>query len=92
MAKQRKSNTTTTAGTLDARDVLWAPKERHPSQVSGLFQDDPTFEEFRAILRPQRAEDYRRANEAIDAILARWKALSWWKRHRVQKPTSRVEM
>jgi len=69
MAKQRKSNTTTTSGTLDERDVLWAPAERHPSQVSGLFQDDPTFEEFRAILRQQRAEDYRRANEAIDAMI-----------------------
>ena len=69
MAKQRKSNTTTTSGTLDERYVLWAPKERHPSQVSGLFQDDPTFDEFRAILRQQRAEDYRRVNEAIDAML-----------------------
>ena len=69
MAKQRKSNTTTTSGPLDERGVIWAPKERHPSQVSGLFQDDPTFEEFRAILRQQRAEDYRRANEAIDAMI-----------------------
>ncbi len=69
MAKQRQSTTTTTSGTLDERYVFWAPAERHPSQVSGLFQDDPTFEEFRAILRQQRAEDYRRANEAIDAML-----------------------
>lgn len=69
MAKQRKSNTATTSGRLDERYVLWAPKERHRSQVSGLLQDDPTFEGFRAILHQQRAEDYRRANEAIDAIL-----------------------
>jgi len=69
MAKQRKSNTTTTSGTLDARYVLWALPENHPSRVSGFFQDDPTFEEFRAILHQQRAEDYRRVNEAIDAIL-----------------------
>ena len=50
MAKQRKSNTTATSGTLDARYVLWAPPESHPIRVSGLFQDDPTFEEFRAAL------------------------------------------
>ena len=69
MAKQRKSKTTTTSGQLDTPYVFWAPTESHPSQVSGLFQDDPTFEEFCAILRQQRAEDYRRANEAIDAMI-----------------------
>ena len=69
MAKQRKSNTTTTSGKLDAPYVFWAPIESHPSQVSGLFQDDPTFEEFCAILRQQRAEDYRRVNDAIDAVM-----------------------
>jgi hypothetical protein len=37
--------------------------------VSGLFKEDPTFEEFCAILRQQREEDYRRANEEIDAII-----------------------
>jgi len=69
MAKQRKSKTTTTSGKLDAPYVFWAPAESHPSQVSGLFQEDPTFEEFCAILRQQRAEDYRRAHEAIDAMI-----------------------
>src|SRR5215475_14653448 len=69
MAKQRKSKTTTTSGKLDAPYVFWVPAESHPSQVSGLFQEDPTFEEFCAILRQQRAEDYRRAHEAIDAMI-----------------------
>jgi hypothetical protein len=69
MPKQRKSKTTTTSGKLEAPYVFWAPTESHPSQVSGLFQDDPTFEEFCAILRQQRAEDYGRANEAIDAMI-----------------------
>src|SRR5437867_10083011 len=41
---------------------------RHPAQVSGLFQDDPTFEDFRKILREQREEDYRRAKEGIEAL------------------------
>jgi hypothetical protein len=36
---------------------------RHPAQVSGLFQNDPTFEDFRKILREQREEDFRRARE-----------------------------
>jgi hypothetical protein len=54
MAKQRKPKTTTTSGKLEAPYVVWAPPESHPSQVSGLFQDDPTFEEFGAILRQQR--------------------------------------
>ena len=69
MAKQQKSKTTTTSGKLDAPYVFWAPSESHPSQVSGLFQNDPTFEEFCAILRQQRVEDYRRVNEAIDTMI-----------------------
>ena len=69
MAKQRKSKTTTTSSKLEAPYVFWAPPESQLSQVSGLFEDDPTFEEFCAILRQQRAEDYRRANEAIDAMI-----------------------
>jgi hypothetical protein len=55
MAKQRKSKIPTTSGKLEAPYVFWAPTESQPSQVSGLFQDDPTFEEFCAILRQQRA-------------------------------------
>ena len=69
MAKQRKSKTVTASGKLDASYVFWAPTESHPSQVSGLFHDDPTFEEFCAILRQRRAVDYRRANEVIDAMI-----------------------
>jgi hypothetical protein len=69
MAKQRKAKTTTTSGKLDAPYVFWAPTESHPSQVSGLFQDNPTFEEFCTIVRQQRVEDCRRANEVIDAMI-----------------------
>ena len=69
MSRQRKSYTTTTNGPLDDRSVRWAPKGSHPSQVSGLFKDDPTFEEFREILRQQREDDYRQADEEIDAMI-----------------------
>ena len=61
---------------LDARlrghDVLLAQdlRNRHldstmhaPAQVSGMFQDDPTFEEFCDILRQQRAADYQQARK-----------------------------
>jgi hypothetical protein len=34
-----------------------------------MFQDDPTFEEFRAILRQQRAADYQQAQEDVDAVI-----------------------
>lgn len=69
MAKPRKSKATTTSGKLDAPYVFWAPTESHPSQVSGLLQDDPTLEAFCAIVRQQRVDDYRRANAAIDAMM-----------------------
>ena len=69
--------TTTTSGTLDAGYVLWASTESPPAQVSGLLQDDPTFEEFRAMLRQQRAEDYRRVNKAINAMMRKGKVVGW---------------
>jgi hypothetical protein len=40
----------------------------HPAEVSGMFQDDPTFEDFRNILHEQREADYRRASEEIEAL------------------------
>ena len=39
-----------------------------PAQVSGMFADDPTFEDFRKILRAQRESDYRKAGEEIEAM------------------------
>jgi hypothetical protein len=45
------------------------PEGLHPSQVSGMFQDDPTFEEFCDILRQQRAADYQQAQEDVDAMV-----------------------
>ena len=58
-----------TNGKLDGGSVRWAPKGSHPSQVSGMFQNDPTFAEFRNILHQQREEDYRQANKEIDAMI-----------------------
>lgn len=69
MSLQRKSQTKIMNARLDNRYVRWAPKGSHPSQVSGLFKDDPTFEEFREILRQQREGDYRQADEEIDAMI-----------------------
>jgi hypothetical protein len=66
MRRQRKSKTPISSGKLSDRGVRWAPQGSHPSQVSGMFKKDPTFKEFRKILRQQRQEDYRRANKEID--------------------------
>ncbi len=78
MSRQRKSQTTITNGRLDDRYVRWAPKGSHPSQVSGLFKDDPTFEEFREILRQQREDDYRQADEEIDAMIRKEEEAKWY--------------
>jgi hypothetical protein len=40
----------------------------HPGQVSGMFHDDPTFAEFRKILRGQREADYRQASKELEAL------------------------
>ena len=68
MPRQRKAPTPTHR-TPDDRHVRWAPAESHPSQVSGLFADDPTFEEFCEIVRQQREEDSQRASEDIAAVI-----------------------
>jgi hypothetical protein len=69
MPRKRKPKPTTTPGKLDSHYIYRPPEGSHPSQVSGLFKDDPAFEEFREILRQQREEDYRRVNEEIDAMI-----------------------
>ncbi len=68
MSRQRKSKRTT-QDTLDDSHIRWASVESHPAQASGIFVDDPTFEEFCELLRQQRAEDYRRASEDIEAMI-----------------------
>lgn len=67
MASRKSSKTLTTLGKHKAPEVCWAPEGSHPSQVSGIFQDDPTCEEFCDILRQQRAADYQEAQEDADA-------------------------
>ena len=58
MPKERKPKRKPKKHRLVGRAVKLAPEDSHPSQVSGAFKDDPTFGEFRAILRQQREEDY----------------------------------
>src|SRR5213079_2917634 len=64
-SKAMSSKKKTKKAKLDG--VIAASDGRHPAQVSGSFQNDPTFEAFRKILREQREEDYRRAEEEIEA-------------------------
>jgi len=65
----RHSKPKTTTDGRPSQSVYWAPEGTHPADVSGLFENDPAFEEFRDILREQREEDSRRANEEIDAMI-----------------------
>jgi hypothetical protein len=55
---------------IPGKNVFFAPEGTHPSQVSGIFKDDPTFDEFLEILREQREEDYRQRIAEIDKELA----------------------
>ena len=64
MPRQKKSPTSALSSTLDDRSVRWSPEDSHPSQVSGVFKRDPTFTEFRKILKQQRQEDYQQVREA----------------------------
>lgn len=64
MPRQRKLPTPVLSSTLDDRSVCWAPEDSHPSQVSGLLKHDPTFPEFRKILKQQRQEDSQQIREA----------------------------
>jgi hypothetical protein len=49
--------------TLGARQLQPAEDGVHPAEVSGLFRNDPTFDEFRKILTEQREQENRQANE-----------------------------
>ena len=69
MCSHKLSKTSTRLGKPKVSEVHGVPEGLHPSQVSGMFQDDPTFEEFCEILRQQRAADYQQAQEDVDAIV-----------------------
>jgi hypothetical protein len=73
MDPHKSSKKTTTTDERKTPKVCWEPEGHHPSQASGIFKDDPTFEEFRDILRRQRAEDYQQAHEDLDAMMRREK-------------------
>ena len=69
MSQQKKPKPPTIKGKRDGHNKRRVTLDNHPSQMSGMFKDDPTFEEFREILRQQREEDLRLANEEIDATI-----------------------
>ena len=71
MPKERKPKRKPKKDRLVGRAVKLAPEDSHPSQASGAFKDDPTFGEFRAILRQQREEDYEQANEQVKPLIRR---------------------
>lgn len=73
MASHKSSKTSTRSGKHKSPEVPGVPEGLHPSQVSGMFQDDPTFEEFCEILRQQRAADYQQAQEDVDAMVRKEK-------------------
>jgi len=59
MPRYSKPKPTISDGERDSLSICETSEGRHPAQVSGLFQNDPAFEEFREILRQQREEDYQ---------------------------------
>ena len=71
MASDKLSKTSTRLDKRKVPEVCGLPEGLHPSQVSGMFQDDPTFEEFCEILRQQRAADYQQAQEDVDATVCK---------------------
>ena len=69
MASHKSAKTSTALGKHKVPEVCEVPEGPHPSQVSGMFRDNSTFEEFCDILRQQRAADYQQAQEEVDAIV-----------------------
>jgi hypothetical protein len=69
MASRKASQISTGLGKHKAPEICGVPEGLHPSQVSGMFQDDPTFEEFCEILRQQRTADYQQAQETLTLSL-----------------------
>jgi hypothetical protein len=69
MASDKLSKISTRLDKRKVPEVWEAPEGLHPSQVSGMFQDDPTFEEFCEILQQQRAADYQQAQEDVNAMV-----------------------
>ena len=58
MASEKLPKTSPRLDKCKVSEVCGVLEGLHPSQVSGMFQDDPTFEEFCEILRQQRVADY----------------------------------
>ena len=77
MCSRKSSKTSTRLGKHKVPEVCEVPEGLHPSQVSGMFQDDPTFEEFCEILRQQHAADYQQAQEDIDATVCKEEETKW---------------
>ena len=69
MCSHKVSKTSTRPGKHEVPAGCEVPEGFHPSQVSGIFQDDPAFEEFCEILRQQRVADYQQAQEDVDAMV-----------------------
>ena len=69
MSQQKKPKPPTIKSIRDGHNKRRVTLDNHPSQVDGMFKDAPTFEEFREILRQQREDDLRLANEEIDATI-----------------------
>jgi hypothetical protein len=69
MSQKRKLKQPATDHKLGKHQVRYAVKGNHPSEVSGLFRDDPAFAEFLEILREQREEDRRQTNAELDAFI-----------------------
>jgi len=63
MCSHKSSKISTRLGKPKVPEMRGVPEGLQPSQVSGMFQDDPTFEEFCDILRQQRAADYQQARK-----------------------------
>jgi hypothetical protein len=74
---------------IHGKNVYFAAEGTHPSQVSGIFKDDPAYAEFLEILREQREEDYRRRIDEIDkACAAETKTCSSSTRRNLAPPKS----
>ncbi|HEV8061971.1 MAG TPA: hypothetical protein VGP68_18985, partial [Gemmataceae bacterium] len=65
MSQPRNPKKKTQKQKLREQGLQAAENGSHPADVSGIFQDDPTFVDFRRILVEQRIADYRQAKEEI---------------------------
>jgi len=52
---------------IPGKNVIIPTGGGDPARVSGMFANDPAFEEFRQILREQREDDLRQTIEEMEA-------------------------